>query len=80
MASRWTHAEWRPRPASPSPCDVRRWEAFRSVRSAAEKTTLCCFRVIGDVRALGGEELLCDDLPVDITGWDPYRDWDSVSG
>lgn len=38
------------------------------------------FRVIGDVRAPGEEELLCDDLPVDISGWDPYRDWDSVSG
>lgn len=38
------------------------------------------FRVIGSVLARGEEELLCDDLPVDLSGWDPYRDWDSVAG
>lgn len=38
------------------------------------------FRVIGEVRARGYEDLLCDDRPVDITGWDPYRDWDSAAG
>jgi len=38
------------------------------------------FRVIGAVRAAGPEDLLCDDLPVDLSGWDPYRDWDSVAG
>lgn len=38
------------------------------------------FRIIGKVRNRGEEGLLCDDLPVDVSGWDPYRDWDSVSG
>ena len=38
------------------------------------------FRVIGEVRPRGDEDLLCDDLPVDVSGWDPYRDWDSVAG
>ncbi|WP_136056601.1 thiamine-phosphate kinase [Microbacterium sp. K24] len=38
------------------------------------------FRIIGEVRERSEEELLCDDAPVDISGWDPYRDWDSVSG
>ncbi|MGV2902959.1 thiamine-phosphate kinase, partial [Microbacterium sp. AGC62] len=38
------------------------------------------FRVIGRVIPGGDEDLLCDGLPVDISGWDPYRDWDSVSG
>lgn len=38
------------------------------------------FRVIGTVRPRGEEDLLCDGLPVDLSGWDPYRDWDSVSG
>lgn len=38
------------------------------------------FRAIGEVRVAGDEDLLCDDLPVDVSGWDPYRDWDSVSG
>ena len=38
------------------------------------------FRVIGEVRVRGDDDLLCDDRPVDISGWDPYRDWDSVSG
>ena len=38
------------------------------------------FRIIGAVRPRGDEDLLCDDLPVDVSGWDPYRDWDSVSG
>ncbi len=38
------------------------------------------FRIIGEVRERGDEDLLCDDRPVDISGWDPYRDWDSVSG
>ncbi|WP_337026589.1 thiamine-phosphate kinase [Microbacterium sp. LB16] len=38
------------------------------------------FRAIGVVRPRGDEGLLCDDLPVDVSGWDPYRDWDSVAG
>ncbi|WP_435744463.1 thiamine-phosphate kinase [Microbacterium sp. PMB16] len=38
------------------------------------------FRIIGEVRPPGDEDLLCDDRPVDVSGWDPYRDWDSVSG
>lgn len=38
------------------------------------------FRAIGVVRARGTEDLLCDGRPVDTSGWDPYRDWDSVSG
>ncbi|WP_350352447.1 thiamine-phosphate kinase [Microbacterium sp. A8/3-1] len=38
------------------------------------------FRIIGEVRDRGAEDLLCDERPVDISGWDPYRDWDSVSG
>ena len=38
------------------------------------------FRIIGKVRHRVEEGLLCDDLPVDVSGWDPYRDWDSVSG
>ncbi|MEW2005260.1 thiamine-phosphate kinase [Microbacterium sp. NPDC079208] len=38
------------------------------------------FRAIGVVRSRGDEDLLCDDRPVDVSGWDPYRDWDSVSG
>lgn len=38
------------------------------------------FRVIGAVRARGEEDLLCDDAPVDVSGWDPYRDWDSAAG
>lgn len=38
------------------------------------------FRVIGEVRTQGEAPLLCDDIPVDVTGWDPYRDWDSASG
>lgn len=38
------------------------------------------FRVIGEVRDRGPEDLLCDELPVDVTGWDPYRDWDSAAG
>lgn len=38
------------------------------------------FRVVGVVRQRGEEDLLCDDLPVDLSGWDPYRDWDSVAG
>lgn len=38
------------------------------------------FRIIGEVRSRGVEDLLCDDEPVEILGWDPYRDWDSVSG
>ncbi|MFK0241384.1 thiamine-phosphate kinase [Microbacterium sp. NPDC090281] len=38
------------------------------------------FRIIGKVQHRGDEGLLCDDLPVDVSGWDPYRDWDSVAG
>jgi thiamine-monophosphate kinase len=38
------------------------------------------FRPIGRVLPAGEEGLLCDDRPVDVSGWDPYRDWDSVSG
>lgn len=38
------------------------------------------FRVIGHVIPSGDEDLLCDGLPVDLSGWDPYRDWDSISG
>ncbi|MGW9269209.1 thiamine-phosphate kinase [Microbacterium sp. NPDC055599] len=38
------------------------------------------FRAIGTVRERADENLLCDDLPVDVSGWDPYRDWDSVAG
>lgn len=38
------------------------------------------FRVIGEVREAGAESLLCDDAPVDVSGWDPYRDWDSSAG
>lgn len=38
------------------------------------------FRVIGEVRPSGEDDLLCEDHPVDISGWDPYRDWDSAAG
>ncbi len=38
------------------------------------------FRRIGEVRERGADDLLCDDLPVDVSGWDPYRDWDSAAG
>ncbi|MFS0893561.1 thiamine-phosphate kinase [Microbacterium sp. 179-I 3D3 NHS] len=38
------------------------------------------FRVIGRVRPRADDDLLCDDRPVDPSGWDPYRDWDSVAG
>lgn len=38
------------------------------------------FRIIGEVRARGDHDLLVDDAPVDVSGWDPYRDWDSASG
>lgn len=38
------------------------------------------FRIIGEVRTPGDESLLCDDAPVDVSGWDPYRDWDSAAG
>lgn len=38
------------------------------------------FRIIGEIRDRGDQDLLCDDRPVDISGWDPYRDWDSFSG
>lgn len=38
------------------------------------------FRVIGEVRTQGEVPLLCDELPVDVAGWDPYRDWDSAGG
>nr|WP_201469617.1 thiamine-phosphate kinase [Microbacterium hydrocarbonoxydans] len=38
------------------------------------------FRVIGSVIPQGEEGVLLDGAPVDATGWDPYRDWDSTSG
>lgn len=38
------------------------------------------FRIIGTVIARGDEALLVDGAPVDVSGWDPYRDWDSASG
>ena len=38
------------------------------------------FRVIGRVTERGEAGVLCDGAPVDLTGWDPYRDWDSVAG
>lgn len=38
------------------------------------------FRIIGAVRAQGEHDLLIDDAPADVSGWDPYRDWDSASG
>lgn len=38
------------------------------------------FRIIGEVRPSGEDALLCDDAPVDVSGWDPYRDWDSAAG
>lgn len=38
------------------------------------------FRVIGTVAPQGEHDLLVDDAPADVSGWDPYRDWDSASG
>ncbi|WP_309102070.1 thiamine-phosphate kinase [Microbacterium sp.] len=38
------------------------------------------FRIVGTVLAAGEERLICDGAPVDVEGWDPYRDWDSASG
>jgi len=38
------------------------------------------FRLIGEVRERGEDDVLCDDRAVDASGWDPYRDWDSVAG
>ena len=38
------------------------------------------FRTIGEVRARGDGALLLDEAPVDVAGWDPYRDWDSAAG
>ncbi|GAA1528394.1 thiamine-monophosphate kinase [Microbacterium ginsengiterrae] len=38
------------------------------------------FRVIGDVRTRGADGVLCDGQPVDVAGWDPYRDWDAAAG
>lgn len=38
------------------------------------------FRQIGEVRPRGDEGLLCDERPVVAEGWDPYRDWDAISG
>ncbi|MFB7250509.1 thiamine-phosphate kinase [Microbacterium sp. NPDC056234] len=38
------------------------------------------FRVIGVVRERGQDGLVCDGAPVDVAGWDPYRDWDSAAG
>lgn len=38
------------------------------------------FRIIGEVRERGAQDVLCDGEPVDAAGWDPYRDWDSTTG
>lgn len=38
------------------------------------------FRIIGAVIPQGDHGLLVDDAPADVSGWDPYRDWDSTSG
>ncbi|WP_254409428.1 thiamine-phosphate kinase [Streptomyces sp. AC495_CC817] len=38
------------------------------------------FRIIGEVLPRGEENLLCDGRSVDVSGWDPYRDWDSAAG
>lgn len=38
------------------------------------------FRVIGAVVPRGDHDLLVDGAPADVSGWDPYRDWDSTSG
>lgn len=38
------------------------------------------FRIVGEVRERGETDLLCDEEPVDVSGWDPYRDWDSAAG
>lgn len=38
------------------------------------------FRVIGTVREPGTARVLCDGEPVEVAGWDPYRDWDSATG
>jgi thiamine-monophosphate kinase len=38
------------------------------------------YRRIGEVRPRGEQDLLVDDRPVDVSGWDPYRDWDSAAG
>ncbi|MCM3779039.1 thiamine-phosphate kinase [Microbacterium hydrocarbonoxydans] len=38
------------------------------------------FRCIGAVGDRSEHDLLLDGAPVDVSGWDPYRDWDSASG
>ncbi|MEW1961621.1 thiamine-phosphate kinase [Microbacterium sp. NPDC077644] len=38
------------------------------------------FRIIGTVRRAGEAGVLCDGEPVDVAGWDPYRDWDAATG
>ncbi|KQR38550.1 thiamine-phosphate kinase [Microbacterium sp. Leaf159] len=38
------------------------------------------FRIIGAVSPQGDHDLLVDGAPADVSGWDPYRDWDSTSG
>lgn len=39
------------------------------------------FREIGRVVPARAEaRVTCDDEPVDVAGWDPYRDWDAASG
>ncbi len=38
------------------------------------------FRAIGAVVQQGEHALLVDGAPADVSGWDPYRDWDSASG
>lgn len=38
------------------------------------------FRLIGRVVERSDDGVLCDGEPVDVAGWDPYRDWDSAAG
>ena len=38
------------------------------------------FRAIGEVLPRGAAPVLFDGRPTDAAGWDPYRDWDAVSG
>ncbi|WP_091232833.1 thiamine-phosphate kinase [Microbacterium sp. 3J1] len=38
------------------------------------------FRVIGRVQERSTDPVLVDAVAADVTGWDPYRDWDSASG
>lgn len=38
------------------------------------------FRVIGRVVERGSAAVTSDGAPVEVGGWDPYRDWDAVGG